>query len=212
MKKETLRFQILRNFRSSQICMIPRITARSGIAFLALAIFIGVSFSFCSKPKPKSNPEIERLKPKKKTDDRDQDPDILNREYYDEDADGKPIERKPDPPPASNLRSFAGSGPGCKKGNCKNGEGIYVYDTRDVYSGRFSGESREGWGVLAYSDGDRYEGNWSQDKKIGAGRYVFRDGSVFNGTFSGEGSGNGMYAKSGKSHKCRLENRKLLCK
>lgn len=190
--------------------------AHSFLSRLILLVFIISFFAFvldCSKPKPKSNPEIERLKPKKKADDRDQDPDISKREYFDEDADGKPIERKPDPPSSSpNLRSYASSGPGCKKGNCKTGEGVYVYDTMDVYSGRFVGELREGWGTLAYSDGDRYEGNWAQDRKSGAGRYVFRDGSSFNGTFTGEGNGNGTYVKAGRSHKCRLENRKILCK
>lgn len=179
---------------------------------LLLLPFLLISFADCSKPKPKSNSEIERLKPKKKVDDRDQDPELSKREYFDEDGEGNPIERKPDPPPATNLRNFASSGPGCKKGNCKNGEGVYVYDTRDVYSGRFSAELREGWGTLAYSDGDRYEGNWSQDRKSGAGKYVFRDGTSFSGTFSGEGNGSGTYVKGGKSHKCRLENRKLLCK
>ncbi|MEI1280460.1 hypothetical protein V6Z05_19160 [Leptospira venezuelensis] len=182
---------------------------------IALSVFLSSSYFFffnCSKPKPKSNPEIERLKPKKKADDRDQDSDISSREYFDEDADGKPIERKPEPTPAVSLRSFASGSPGCKKGNCKNGEGVYLYDTRDVYSGRFSGEMREGWGTLAYSDGDRYEGNWSEDKKLGAGRYVFRDGSVFSGSFTAEGNGNGKYTKAGKTTRCRLENRKLFCK
>ncbi|TGM11943.1 hypothetical protein EHQ81_02040 [Leptospira selangorensis] len=182
---------------------------------LALFVFLFSSYFFlsnCSKPKPKSNPEIERLKPKKKADDRDQDSDISSREYFDEDADGKPIERKPEPSPGVNIRSFASGSPGCKKGNCKNGEGVYVYDTKDVYSGRFSGEMREGWGTLAYSDGDRYEGNWSDDKKSGAGRYVFRDGSVFSGSFTAEGNGNGKYTKAGRTARCRLENRKLFCK
>ncbi|PJZ75791.1 hypothetical protein [Leptospira neocaledonica] len=184
---------------------------------IALSVFLFSSsssffFSNCSKPKPKSNPEIERLKPKKKADDRDQDSDISSREYFDEDADGKPIERKPEPSPAVSLRSFASGSPGCKKGNCKNGEGIYVYDTKDVYSGRFVGEMREGWGTLAYSDGDRYEGNWSEDKKIGSGRYVFRDGSVFSGSFTAEGNGNGKYTKAGRTTRCRLESRKLFCK
>ncbi|TGK07855.1 hypothetical protein EHO59_07100 [Leptospira semungkisensis] len=190
--------------------------ARISKFFVSSILLLSFSFLFlldCSKPKPKSNTEIERLKPKKKVDDRDQDADLSNREYFDEDADGKRIERKPEPAsPSSSLRSYASGAPGCKKGNCKNGEGIYLYDTRDVYSGGFSGELRQGWGILAYSDGDRYEGNWSGDRKAGNGRYVFRDGSIFSGSFTGEGTGNGNYTKNGKSRKCRLENNKVLCK
>ncbi|TGJ98851.1 hypothetical protein EHQ53_11365 [Leptospira langatensis] len=182
----------------------------SSILIFSFSLF---SFVDCSKPKPKSNPEIERLKPKKKVDDRDQDADLSNREYFDEDADGRRIEKKPEPAsPSSNLRTYASGSPGCKKGNCKNGEGVYVYDTRDVYSGGFSGDLRQGWGILAYSDGDRYEGNWSGDKKSGNGRYVFRDGSVFSGAFTGEGTGIGSYYKSGRTRKCRLENNKVFCR
>ncbi|EQA45006.1 MORN repeat protein [Leptospira broomii serovar Hurstbridge str. 5399] len=174
----------------------------------------GIAFlTACGKPKPKTNSEIERLKPKKKADDRELDPDLSSREYFDEDAQGKPLEKKVSPSnSAPDLYSFSKKGSGCKRGNCKHGEGIYVYESRDVYFGRFANEQREGWGILAYSDGDKYEGNWSRDLKSGQGTYTFRDGGVFNGRFSEEGNGSGQYHKSGKTYKCRLENRKVLCK
>ncbi|WP_010414178.1 hypothetical protein [Leptospira inadai] len=153
------------------------------------------------------------MKPKKKADDRELDPDLSSREYFDEDAQGKRLEKKTSPGDSGpDLRSFSKKGSGCKRGDCKQGEGIYVYESRDVYFGRFTNEQRHGWGILAYSDGDKYEGNWSRDLKSGQGTYTFRDGGVFNGRFSGEGNGSGQYRKSGKTYQCRLENRKVLCK
>ncbi|EPG74588.1 MORN repeat protein [Leptospira fainei serovar Hurstbridge str. BUT 6] len=180
------------------------------ISFLIMGLLF---LTACGKPKPKTNSEIERLKPKNKADDRELDPDLSSREYFDEDAQGKPLEKKVSPTsPSPDLYSFSKKGPGCKRGDCKRGEGVYVYESRDVYSGRFANEQRDGWGILAYSDGDKYEGNWSRDLKLGQGTYTFRDGSVFSGLFSGDGNGRGQYRKSGKTYKCRLENRKVLCK
>ncbi|TGK15650.1 hypothetical protein EHO61_14965 [Leptospira fluminis] len=183
------------------------------LCFFTLVFFSFPLLSGCGKPKPKTNSELERLKPKKKKDDREMDPDLSAREYFDEDAQGKPVEKKrPSEDRDSELRGYSKKGLGCKKGNCKNGEGIYVYETRDVYLGNFSNEKRQGRGILVYSDGDKYEGNWSTDEKSGFGTYFFRDGSVFRGEFSGGGAGRGKFSKNGKSYQCRLESRKILCK
>ncbi|PJZ69324.1 hypothetical protein CH373_13660 [Leptospira perolatii] len=186
----------------------------SWTASIVILCFSIPIFWNCSKPKAKTNSEIERLRPKKKVDDRDKDPDLSNREFFDEDAEGNVLKKKEEPvsSPIPSLRTFAQKGAGCKKGNCRNGEGIYVYDSGDVYSGRFSAEQREGWGRIAYSDGDSFEGNWSDDLKSGQGKYVFRDGTIFSGIFTGDGNGKGSYRKGGRTFSCRLENRKLFCK
>lgn len=83
---------------------------------------------------------------------------------------------------------------GCIEGNCVNGEGVYVYSTRDVYRGRFENGKREGPGVFEYANGDKYEGNFRDNQRTGFGSYTFANGDKYVGEFSnGKLKGIGTY-------------------
>lgn len=148
---------------------------------------------------------------------------------------------------ASNKTNTAKGSPdllgrtGCIEGDCKNGEGVYVYDTGDVYRGRFQNGKREGKGIFEYANGDRYEGNFTENNRTGFGSYTFAngdkyvgefnngnlkgigtyrfaDGTQLKGTFGGNGAtGEGILVEkemsnNEKGRDCTVENRLLFCR
>lgn len=77
----------------------------------------------------------------------------------------------------------------CIKGNCINGQGIFVAKNGDKYVGEFLAGKYYGKGTYTWNDGKKYEGEFSGNRANGNG--------VFN-----EGNGNkyvGMF-KNGKYH------------
>jgi hypothetical protein len=72
---------------------------------------------------------------------------------------------------------------GCISGNCATGQGIYIYDNGDIYSGEFSGGRRQGSGICYFSDGTEYKGSWKNDQMDGRGTISYSDGRVQSGVW-----------------------------
>ena len=70
---------------------------------------------------------------------------------------------------------------GCIKGDCANGQGIFVYRTGAVYVGEFRNGEIHGSGVCEYKDGSRYEGAWKHRLPDGYGTKRYADGTTRNG-------------------------------
>ncbi|WP_004471864.1 MORN repeat protein [Leptospira santarosai] len=197
---------------------------RKVIFTLGVILFLSFVLADCGK-KNKGTPKKENAKtsysPKKS--DLDLEPELKERKFFQEDAFGQPKKyseedgsnngtyRSPKKKTES-ISSYLGSAPGCKNGNCKNGPGIYVYDTGEVYSGSFKDDKRHGYGDIFYRDGDRYSGYFQNDKKVGTGTYRFANGSVFSGRFYDNGESAEGYLMIGKKRKeCSIIRNKLNC-
>ncbi|AXR62147.1 MORN repeat protein [Leptospira mayottensis] len=175
------------------------------------------------KNKVTSKKENAKTSSSQKKSDLDLEPELKERRFFQEDAFGQP--KKYVEPEKSykesyqspkketkSISSYLGSTPGCKNGNCKNGLGIYVYDTGEVYSGSFKNDKRHGYGDILYQDGDRYSGYFQNDKKVGTGTYWFANGSVFSGRFYDDGESAEGYLTIGKKRKeCSIIRNKLNC-
>jgi hypothetical protein len=80
---------------------------------------------------------------------------------------------------------------GCISGNCKDGNGIYVFDNGDRYEGSFKSNLQEGYGIYNWSTGIKYEGIWAAGQQNGEGKVTYKDGYIqtgywSSGKFSGE--------------------------
>lgn len=137
---------------------------------------------------------------------------------------------------SSTDRNVSIDGKGCVSGDCQNGTGTYIYDTKDKYTGVFKNGLRNGMGIMEYSNGDRFEGQYETDSRQGNGTYIFANKDVFIGQFvKGKREGNGSYtfSESGETfigqlkddgnqgdgsvkrdnneYRCKLNGRKLQC-
>lgn len=103
----------------------------------------------------------------------------------------------------------------CIKGNCKNGNGVYLFKSGMKYDGEWKNEKRDGQGTLTYSDGSKYTGGWKNDRMHGQGIKIYTSDSLYrkymgdwkNGNKNGKGttiySGGSYYEgdwKDGKIH------------
>ena len=70
---------------------------------------------------------------------------------------------------------------GCISGNCTTGQGIYIYENGNIYTGEFSNGRRQGSGICYFSDGTEYKGSWKNDQMDGKGTISYPDGRVQNG-------------------------------
>ncbi|EMY78681.1 MORN repeat protein [Leptospira weilii serovar Ranarum str. ICFT] len=194
----------------------PKIIFTLGIILLSFAL------TDCGK-KNKGTAKKENTSSSKKKNDLDLEPELKERKFFQEDALGQPkkyaepedsnheIDR-PHKQETKSSASYLGSSPGCKDGNCKNGQGIYVYDTGEVYSGSFKNDKRHGTGNIHYRDGDKYSGYFQNDKKVGTGTYRFANGAVFSGRFYDDGESAEGYLNVGKKRKeCSIIRNKLSC-
>ncbi|XDD51042.1 hypothetical protein AB3N59_04485 [Leptospira sp. WS92.C1] len=201
------------------------------IGFIRVSIFTGAILIFCfvsvscgKKNKGNSKKEDSKIASSKKKNDLELEPELKERKFFQEDALGQPKKyeepreapdsdrESPEPKKQKSIASYLGSSPGCKTGNCKNGNGIYVYESGEVYSGNFKNDKRHGSGMIQYRDGDRYVGNFLNDKKVGVGKYQFSNGAVFNGRFMEDGeSAEGFLTVGKKRKECSIIRNKLNC-
>ena len=71
---------------------------------------------------------------------------------------------------------------GCIKGNCQDGEGVYVYEDHEaVYTGTFRNGKAHGSGICRYANGDRYEGQWANGWFEGMGTLYLTDDVIVQG-------------------------------
>lgn len=81
---------------------------------------------------------------------------------------------------------------GCISGNCRNGQGTYVYKSRTAkYEGTFRNGKPSGQGTCYFANGEKYFGQWSDGMFNGVGTLTLRDGrkvmgNWVNGTFKGK--------------------------
>ena len=67
---------------------------------------------------------------------------------------------------------------GCISGDCKNGQGMYIYPSGAIYNGEFKNGEINGTGVCQYSDGSSYRGSWKNRYPDGIGTRTYADGTV----------------------------------
>ncbi|MBJ21506.1 MAG: hypothetical protein GY910_04060 [bacterium] len=67
---------------------------------------------------------------------------------------------------------------GCAVGNCKEGEGTYVWADGSRYSGGFSKGLQRGRGSLVFTNGVSHVGTWVFGKRSGVGTAIHPDGRV----------------------------------
>jgi hypothetical protein len=64
----------------------------------------------------------------------------------------------------------------CIAGNCKNGQGTFVFPSGAKYIGEFKNGEIHGIGVCYYTDGGKYSGEWKNRYPDGRGTRTYADG------------------------------------
>lgn len=73
---------------------------------------------------------------------------------------------------------------GCVSGDCEDGNGVFVYPTRERYTGEFEEGDKHGVGTEYYADGKvKYKGNFRDNLRSDYGVYYYRNGDRFEGWF-----------------------------
>jgi hypothetical protein len=81
---------------------------------------------------------------------------------------------------------------GCILGDCQDGIGVYLWDTDDVFLGKWTNGNRTGYGRYDWKDGSYYTGYFKEGKLDGRGYYSSADGkNIMDGYFE-----NGTFTKS----------------
>ena len=75
---------------------------------------------------------------------------------------------------------------GCLKGDCYNGEGVYVWEDGSRYEGNFENGKRSGNGTYYYSGGAKYIGNHANGSRNGQGTYFYPSGNKYTGEWKDE--------------------------
>ena len=86
---------------------------------------------------------------------------------------------------------------GCVSGDCKDGEGTYIWSTGSKYTGKWKDYFRNGEGRFRYSNGDKYTGQYKDDKRDGEGTYIWFEGAKYGGQWEdGKMHGKGLHTWS----------------
>ncbi len=72
---------------------------------------------------------------------------------------------------------------GCISGNCKDGYGVYVFESKERYEGEFLNNNFSGKGKYTWTNGATYDGGWKNGKYDGYGTYTDANGGVQAGTW-----------------------------
>ncbi len=90
----------------------------------------------------------------------------------------------------------------CVKGNCTNGEGIYMTNDGNKYIGKFENGQINGEGKWVSRHGDTYRGQFVNGRTEGKGKLTLSNGEYYIGDFiNGKFHGKGKYAfKSGDDY------------
>ena len=60
----------------------------------------------------------------------------------------------------------------CESGDCKNGEGTYVWPNGMKYTGQYKNGKMDGFGTFTWPSGDTYTGQWKNNMKEGRNIYI----------------------------------------
>ncbi|MBN8548598.1 MAG: hypothetical protein J0M12_04710 [Deltaproteobacteria bacterium] len=71
----------------------------------------------------------------------------------------------------------------CVSGDCQNGIGKMSFPGLGTYEGAFKNGIREGQGTFVWDSGQKYTGAWSADNITGHGLITYADGRKFEGSF-----------------------------
>lgn len=77
------------------------------------------------------------------------------------------------------------------KDNVISGIGILNVPVEGKYEGEFSNSQKNGEGIFLWDDGSSYTGNWKNDQMCGQGTYTSFDDVVYTGTFKENSLWNG---------------------
>ena len=82
----------------------------------------------------------------------------------------------------------------CTEGNCYDGNGTFLFENGDQYSGSWTKGLSQGYGVYEFANGDIYKGNWMLGKMEGRGTYVYNNGDKYIGMWkAGKMEGRGHF-------------------
>ncbi|MFN0203701.1 MAG: hypothetical protein ACKVTZ_19395 [Bacteroidia bacterium] len=110
------------------------------------------------------------------------------------------------------VKNPTGNTKECLAGNCENGKGLYLYESRNRYHGAFKNSLRHGKGTFLFTNNDYYIGDFKNDNYDGYGILFYADGDRYEGQFlddalSGKGT---MYYADGTKEVGTWENGKLV--
>jgi hypothetical protein len=77
----------------------------------------------------------------------------------------------------------------------KHGEGTYLYQNKDTYSGWWQFGNKKGKGTYTYANtGMKLIGNWDENKIV-EGKWIFPNGTFYSGQFKeNKPNGNGVWS------------------
>ncbi len=82
----------------------------------------------------------------------------------------------------------------CISGNCKNGNGVYLFKSGGKYKGHFKNSFLTGKGTFYFTNGNIYTGQWKKNYREGKGKLKMATGDIYTGDFKANKFwGNGMY-------------------
>jgi hypothetical protein len=81
------------------------------------------------------------------------------------------------------LGSFFTGNSQCIKGNCQNGNGVYIFSSGAKYHGSFSQGTLHGHGKCFFTNGDIYVGQWYKNVRQGKGVFKSNNGIEYQGEF-----------------------------
>ncbi len=85
----------------------------------------------------------------------------------------------------------------CISGNCRDGEGTFIFKSGGKYQGQFKRYRLTGKGKYTFSNGNIYIGDWKNNFREGRGKLKMITGDVYVGDFSASKFwGNGTYKYS----------------
>jgi hypothetical protein len=85
----------------------------------------------------------------------------------------------------------------CIEGNCVDGQGTYIWEDGEQYSGEWKDDIMHGQGTLNFANGDQYIGEWKDDMMHGQGTYTWANGDQYIGEWKDaeqHGQGTTTYA------------------
>ena len=68
-------------------------------------------------------------------------------------------------------------------GKCRDGKGIYTFESGETYDGTFQNGKFNGYGTYTYKSGAKYVGDFKDGRRNGKGAYTYPTGDVYNGDF-----------------------------
>ena len=69
----------------------------------------------------------------------------------------------------------------CLSGDCRDGQGVYLFPSGSRYVGEFTDGEVNGDGICYYKSGGKYDGQWKNRMPQGKGARTYKDGTQFIG-------------------------------